>query len=81
MSRIVTRKRIGPFGIMLRLVAGTIAAVLIPPFVMLAVAPMLLFMIPVAICGIPFVLSAFAGEAREVRVVPRRLPALRHVSP
>ena len=61
--------------------AGGIAAVLLPPFVMLAVAPMLLFMIPLALFAIPFMISAFAGEAREIYVVPRRVPALRHVTP
>jgi hypothetical protein len=65
------------FGFMVRAVVGTIAAIIIPPFVMLAIAPMLLVLVPVALVAIPFMLSAFAGEAREVRIVPRRLPALR----
>lgn len=77
MSRIGT-KRIGPFGIVVRLVVGSIAAVLIPPFVMLAIAPLLLVLAPVALVAIPFMLSAFAGEAREVHIAPRRLAALRH---
>jgi hypothetical protein len=82
MSRIGTKRRIGPFAIMVRLFAGCIAAVLLPPFVMLAVAPMVLFMIPLALFAIPFMVSAFAGEAREMpAMVPRRVPALRHVTP
>ena len=76
MARIQVRKR--PFGIGMKMVFACIAGVLLPPFVMLAIAPMVLFMIPVAICGIPFVISAFAGEAREVQPMPRRVRALRH---
>ena len=67
-----------PFGMTARFMIGTVAAILVPPFIVLAVAPMLLFMVPVAIVGIPFVLSAFAGEAREVVAPPHRLRALRH---
>lgn len=77
MSRNQAYKR--PFGIGMKMVFGCIAGVLIPPFVVLAIAPMVLFMVPIAICGIPFVLSAFAGEAREVQpLLPRRAAALRH---
>jgi hypothetical protein len=68
-----------PFGITTRFVIGTVATILVPPFVMLAVAPMLLVLAPVALIAIPFMLSAFAGEAREVVAVPRRLHALRPV--
>jgi hypothetical protein len=71
-----------PFGITMRFVIGTVAAVLLPPFVVLAVAPMLLVLAPVALIAIPFMLSAFAGEAREVAAPPRRLSvrALRPVT-
>ena len=67
-----------PFGITTRFVIGTVASILVPPFVMLAIAPMLLVLAPVALIAIPFMLSAFAPEAREVTVAPR-LAALRHV--
>jgi hypothetical protein len=53
--------------------------VLVPPFVMLAIAPMLLVLAPVALIAIPFMLSAFAGEAREVAVQPRRVRAFQPV--
>jgi hypothetical protein len=46
--------------------------------VILAIAPMLLILAPVALVAIPFMLSAFATEALEVPVMPRRLGALRH---
>jgi hypothetical protein len=67
-----------PFGLTARFIMGIIAAIMIPPFVVLAIAPMLLVLVPVALIAIPFMLSAFAGEAREVTVAPRRLAALRH---
>ena len=70
--------RITPAGFAGRSFVVFVASILIPPFVILAIAPMVLFMVPVAICGIPFVLSAFAGEAREVGSTPKRVPALRH---
>lgn len=70
--------RITPAGFAARTFVVFVASVLIPPFVILAIAPMVLFMVPIAIVGIPFVLSAFAGEAREVSVAPKRVPALRH---
>jgi hypothetical protein len=76
MSRIEEEKR--PFGIVLRVLFGTISVVMVPPFVMLAVAPMLLMLAPVALVAIPFILAAFAGEAREVAPLPRRVRELQH---
>jgi hypothetical protein len=76
MSRMDTY-RTKPFGITARFVIGTVATILVPPFVMLAIAPMLLMLAPVALIAIPFMLSAFAGEAREVVAVPRRLREFR----
>ncbi len=76
MSRIEEEKR--PLAIWLRVLFATITAVMVPPFVVLAIAPMLLMLAPVAIVAIPFVVAAFAGEAREVQPLPRRVPALKH---
>jgi len=76
MSRIDTQSA-SPFGFVARFIVATIAAILVPPFVLLAIAPMLLVLAPVALCAIPFMLSAFAGEAREVRIAPRRLQVFR----
>jgi hypothetical protein len=76
MSRIEEEKR--PLGIVMKMVFGTITVVMVPPFVILAIAPMLLMLAPVALVAIPFMLSAFAGEAREVQPLPRSLRALRH---
>jgi|tagenome__1003787_1003787.scaffolds.fasta_scaffold6548218_1 hypothetical protein len=70
MSRIEEQKR--PLGIVLRTLFATITVVMVPPFVMLAVAPMLLMLAPVALVAIPFVVAAFAGQAREVAPLPRR---------
>jgi hypothetical protein len=69
-----------PFGMTARFVIGTVAAIMLPPFVVLAVAPMLLVLVPVALVAIPFMLSAFAGQAREVVAPPRRLRALRQIA-
>jgi hypothetical protein len=77
MSRIATNNA-RALVFVLRASITTIAAILIPPFVILAIAPMLLILAPVALVAIPFMLSAFATEAREVPVAPRRLGALRH---
>ena len=55
MSRIEEEKR--PFGIVMRVIFATITVMMVPPFVMLAVAPMLLMLAPVAIVGIPFVVA------------------------
>jgi hypothetical protein len=74
MSRIEEEKR--PFGIVLRVLFATIATVMVPPFVILAVAPMVLMLAPVALVAIPFILAAFAGEAREVQPLPRRVREL-----
>jgi hypothetical protein len=66
------------FGLTARFVMGVVAAIMVPPFVVLAIAPMLLILAPVALVAIPFMLSAFAGESRELTVEPRRLAAWRH---
>lgn len=76
MSAIGEEKR--PLGIFVRAVIGTVALIMVPPFVVLAIAPMLLVLAPVALVAIPFMISAFAGEAREVQPSPRRVRALSH---
>ena len=43
------------------------AAVLVPPFIALAVAPMLLMLLPVAFVAIPFMVPAFFGGAHANR--------------
>jgi hypothetical protein len=65
---------------MARFAIGIVAVVLIPPFVALAIVPLLLVLTPVAFIAIPFMLSAFAGEARDVVAAPKRLRALRPVT-
>jgi hypothetical protein len=60
-----------PFGVLLlRVMLGAIAVVAVPPFVILAIAPMLLMLAPVALVAIPFMITAFAGEASQARPVP-----------
>jgi hypothetical protein len=53
--------------ILLRVMLGVLAIIAIPPFVILAIAPMLLMLAPVALVAIPFMITAFAGEAGRVR--------------
>lgn len=67
-----SRERDRPVVVMvLRACVGLMALVLIPPFVVLAVVPMLLLLLPVAFVALPFMLCAFAGEACEGRSVMR----------
>jgi len=68
--------KITPAGFAARACVGVVASILIPPFVMLAIAPMLLVLAPVALVAIPFLIATFAAEAREVGTAPRRVPAL-----
>jgi hypothetical protein len=54
-------------------VTATLATVLLlPPFLLLAVLPMMLFLVPVAIVGIPFIVPAllsvsFAARTEEIQ--------------
>src|ERR1700742_3947006 len=43
---------------LLRVGTTAVAVLLLPPFLLLAVAPMLLFLLPVAMIGIPFIIPA-----------------------
>ena len=67
-----SREQDRPVGVVvLRACVAVMAMVLIPPFVVLAIAPMLLLLLPVAFVVLPFMLCAFAGEAGEVPSVSR----------
>jgi hypothetical protein len=49
-------------------VTTTIAAVLLlPPFIALAIIPMLLFLLPVALIGIPFIIPALISGSLAAR--------------
>ncbi|HKU44339.1 MAG TPA: hypothetical protein VJR89_39540 [Polyangiales bacterium] len=74
MSRIVEDKR--PMGWWPRALFAALAFVMVPPFVVLAVAPMLLMLLPVAFVGIPFLVGAFANEAIDLQPEPKRVRAL-----
>ena len=77
MSRIDTGNT-RTFSLTTRFLFGVVASIMMPPFVLLAVAPMLLMLVPVAFVAIPFLLSAFATEVREVPTAPRRVRELAH---
>ena len=65
-----------------RVCAVLVSGLLLPPFVLLAVVPMLLMLVPVAIVGIPFLIPALVsgpladhGQQRRVRL--RLAPRMR----
>ena len=65
-----------------RVCAVLAAGLLLPPFVLLAIVPMLLMLVPVAMVGIPFLIPALVsgplaehGQQRRIRL--RVLPRMR----
>jgi hypothetical protein len=68
----------------LRVVATIASLLLLPPFIVLAVAPMLLLLVPVAMVGIPFIIpalfngtvAAFLEDQRRASWKPLPRPAL-----
>lgn len=50
-----------------RVAATIMAVILLPPFIALAVLPMLLFMAPVALIGIPFIIPALITGSLAAR--------------
>ena len=73
-------------GTLLRVLLTLAALVLLPPFLMLAIAPMLLLLVPVAIVGIPIIcvtmgrvsLAVHSDEQKRAQraraITPRALP-------
>jgi len=52
---------------------GTMAAImLLPPFVALAIAPMLLLLVPVALIGVPFIIPAMLCGSLTARSADRQ---------
>ena len=56
----------------LRAIASVAAILLLPPFVVLAVAPMLLMLVPVALIGIPFIVPAMLSGSLAARAEDRQ---------
>lgn len=54
-------------GGVLRVTATVMAVILLPPFIALAILPMLLFMLPVALIGIPFIIPALITGSLAAR--------------
>jgi hypothetical protein len=75
-SHIPNKQRLG--ALLLRVFLGAVALVAVPPFVLLALVPMLLMLAPVALVAIPFMVCAFAGEASEARASSQRSRAPLH---
>ena len=61
----------------LRVLATVAAVVLLPPFIALAVLPMLLFLLPVALIGIPFIVPALLTVSLSARSEDRQRASLR----
>jgi hypothetical protein len=57
---------------LLRVIATVAAVLLLPPFVALAVAPMLLLLAPVALIGIPFIVPAMLSGSLAARSEDRQ---------
>lgn len=55
-----------------KLVATASAIALLPPFIALALAPMLLMLVPVALVGIPFMVPAMLTGSLAARAEDRR---------
>jgi hypothetical protein len=62
---------------MLRLLATIATVLLLPPFILLAVLPMMLFLVPVALIGIPFIIPALVSVSLAVRSEERQRASLR----
>ena len=60
-----------------RVVAVLVALMLLPPFIALAVAPMLLFLVPVAIVGVPFMIPAFFPGSLSTSLELKRVESWR----
>ena len=56
----------------LRVLASAAALLLLPPFIVVAVAPMLLVLVPVAMVGIPFIVPALFSGSRAAYLEHRR---------
>jgi hypothetical protein len=55
-----------------KIAATAFAVALLPPFIALALAPMLLMLVPVAIVGIPFMLPAMLAGSLAARAEDQR---------
>lgn len=69
-----------PWGVLRRLCWTLALLVSVPPFIVLAVLPMLLLLAPVALIGLPFVICAFVPMARSEQPLARSNPSLRCVA-
>ena len=57
---------------MARTLAVVMSVLLLPPFIALAIVPALLFLTPVALIALPFVVPAFLSGWRSARVDDQR---------
>jgi hypothetical protein len=64
----------------LRVIATCFAVLLLPPFIALAIAPMLLLLAPVALIGIPFIVPAMLTGSLAARSEERQRASWRPAS-
>lgn len=71
MSPITQQTAHRSFGAPAKIALSVVAALLVPPFVLMVIVPVLFYLVPVAVVALPFVASALLGEVREVGRTPR----------
>lgn len=64
-----------------RVVATVATIFLLPPFLLLAVVPMLLFSLPIALIGIPFILPALCAGSLAARTEDQKRASWRPIAP
>ena len=60
-----------------RVAMAAASLLLLPPFIMLAIVPMLLFLLPVALVAIPVMIPAFFGGAHTTQIEVVRMRSWR----
>ena len=75
------RRVLRPRSRLLRIMIYLLALILVPPFLVLAVAPMLLMLTPVALIGIPFIVPAMLSSSLAQRTEDKQRASWRPKPP
>lgn len=75
------RRVLRPRTRLLRITTTLLALILVPPFLVLAVAPMLLLLTPVALIGIPFIVPAMISSSLAQRTEDKQRASWRPKAP
>jgi hypothetical protein len=65
----------------LRVMATVATILLLPPFLLLAVVPMLLFSLPIALIGLPFILPALCTGTLAARTEDQKRASWKPIAP